>query len=285
MNISLISQISNGEFIKASKSLCCDNFFKYFFIIYLELADVVVVPIELDTVDGVEINTASGTDAKVTVGFVGVMVSAPLSPPSENEKLPMDEVVVFIRALEITGVATFGMLGFSIGLELLIETGVAVKLLFVFKVPKLNENEDADAVVTGFSFVVANTKDGVEMVFDSFDPAIVVPNASAVAFVSVDAVDSFVTVMLPKDICLFVERLPNDGKFNGAVVVSVFPPNENPLGISASFAIPEPDGVKTLVNGSGCCDCGFSTVAFCANEIGVALVIDNPNDGFEVLTV
>lgn len=104
--------------------------------------------------------------------------------------------------------------------------------------------------------------------------------------------------MLPKDVCLFVERLLNDGKFDGTVVVSVLPPSENPLeldvfakvlvpnGFSASFAIPEPDGVKSLVNGDGCCccDCVFSTVAFCAKEFGVALaVVDNPNDGFERL--
>lgn len=142
------------------------------------------MPIELDTVDGVTVTTC-GAVVTVTVGFVAVMVLATLSPPSANEKFPMDEVVVFIGALEITGVSIFGVLGFSIGFELLVETGAAVKLLFVFIVPKLNENGDAD-VVAGLSFEVANPKDGVETSFGSFDPAIVVPNANAPGLLSVD---------------------------------------------------------------------------------------------------
>lgn len=167
--------------------------------------------------------------------------------------------------------------------------------------PKLNENGDA-GVVTGPSVVVAKPKAGVDTGFGSFDPAIVVPNANPVGFVSIDGSDAecnFVTVMLPKDVCLFVERLLNDGRFDGAVVASVLHASENPLeldvfanvlvpnveiGFSASFAIPEPDGVKSLVNGDGCCDCGFSTVAFCTKEIGVALVgVGIANDGFERL--
>lgn len=285
------------------------------------MTGVLVVPIELDTVDGVEpIVTTCGTVVTVRVGFVTVTVLEAISAPSENEKLPMDEVAVFIGALEITVVEAFETLGFSIGFALLVETGEIVKLLLVFKVsnlkpvdcasetfatvtgidgceevdcaPKLSENDDAD-VVAGFSFVVANPKDAVEMDFGSFDPAIVVPNANAVDFVSLngsDTVGSFVTVMLlPNGVGLFVEILANDGKF----VASVLAPSENPLELvvvvnvcfSASFATPDPVGVvKSLFDGNGGCDCDFSTVAFWAKVIDVTLVdVDIPSDGFERL--
>lgn len=78
------------------------------------------MPIEVDTVDGFEIVTTCGAVVTVTVDFVSVTVLAALSPPSENEKLPMDDVVVFIGAPEITGVAAFGVLGFPIGFESLV---------------------------------------------------------------------------------------------------------------------------------------------------------------------
>lgn len=146
--------------------------------------------------------------------------------------------------------------------------------------PRLRANDDAD-VVARFSFMVANANDALEIDFGSLDPAIVVPNANAVDFVSLNGSDtfgSFATVMLPPNgVGLFVEILANDGKF----VAFVLAPSEHPLELvvvvnvcfPASFAAAEPGGgVKGSVDGNGGCDCDVSTVAFwAAKEIDVTL--------------